>query len=195
MGQQTHCEDDINDDGGDDSIGDSASVLVDFDPSLVATPRAHTPSQRRKNVVHMTKRQRTKAKQDTYVTEKLIANLLIMGELKVGDKLMMGAQGSFDIHQPTWLSSVTRLVKGVDRWKMFEHINCLVGQAESSIGNKRVEDALVNSLPGLENLLETYAADVAFTKRLGVVVDRVKEEYAAEDKNEVVFTDVYTNRF
>lgn len=120
------------------------------------------------------------------VLEKILANLGVLSEVKVGDKLDFTPKGTFVIQKPTWLNSAHRLLKGTDRWQTFEQVENVVGTAESvvdegSLNDPRIREALINCVHGLRNLQQTYLDDVTFKTRMEVLVQRIELRYDLDD--------------
>lgn len=133
--------------------------------------------------------QRRKRTVANAVLEKVLANLGVLSEVQIGDKLDFTPKGAFVIQKPTWLSTASRLLKGNDRWQTFDQVETLVGTAESmvdegSINDPRVREALVNSVHGLRNLQQTYLTDVTFKTRMEVLLQRIEMRYEAMSDEE-----------
>lgn len=131
-----------------------------------------------------TKRKRNVANS---VLEKVLANLGVLSEVKVGDKLDFTPTGAFVIQKPTWYSTAIRVVRRMDRWQTFDQVENLVGTAESimddgSLDDLRVREALVNSIHGLRNLQDTYFTDTTFRARMEVLLQRIELRYDAEEE-------------
>lgn len=121
------------------------------------------------------------------VLEKILANLGVIAELKVGDKLDMIPTGYFIIQGPTWYFTAVRFIKKLDRWQTYNQLLDVVGTAESIISgdvnatDSRVKEALINSVHGLKNLKETYNQDVTMKINLNVLIERICINYGFND--------------
>lgn len=122
------------------------------------------------------------------VLEKILANLGVISEVKVGDKLDTTPTGYFVIQQPTWYFSAIRFIKRLDRWQTYYQLLDVIGTAESIIGDEtdisdsRVQEALVNAVYGLKNLQETYSQDITLKTNLKVLVERICINYGRNEK-------------
>ena len=126
------------------------------------------------------------------VLEKCLSNLGVISELQVGDKLDFTSTGDFVIHRPTWFNTITRTVKGIDRWRTHEHISNLVNTAEAIVdernaGDPRVREALVSAAHGLRNLQETYEDDPTFRNKIKVLLQRVEMRYDIQEPTTLLF--------
>lgn len=120
------------------------------------------------------------------VLERVLANLGVIGELEVGDKLDFTPKGTFEIQKPTWLATAKRFLKGCDRWQTFDQVETLVGTAENmvdegSFNDPRVREALLNCIHGLRNLQRTYSDDAAFKFRMEVLIQRIGMRYELDE--------------
>lgn len=120
------------------------------------------------------------------VLERVLANLGVLGEIEVGDKLDFTPKGTFVIQKPTWLVTATRFLKGCDRWQTFDQVETLVGTAENmvdegSFNDPRVREALLSCIHGLRNLQRTYSDDAAFKFRMEVLIQRIGMRYQLDE--------------
>lgn len=121
------------------------------------------------------------------VLEKLLANLGVLGELKVGDKLTTTPCGSFVIQKPTWWTKAMRTIKNPTRWQAYDNIENLVSTAdqmtdEGGVSDMRVREALVYAVHGLRNLQRTYYDDVGFRKKMDVLLQRIQIHYELDEQ-------------
>ena len=122
------------------------------------------------------------------VLEKILANLGVISELKVGDKLDTTPTGYFIIQNPTWYFTAVRFIKRLDRWQTYYQLLDVIGTAESIIGDEtnindsRVKDALITAVYGLKNLQETYHQDITLKTNLKVLIERIGINYGLNEK-------------
>jgi hypothetical protein len=118
--------------------------------------------------------------------EKVLSNLGVVADLKVGERLRFSPTGDFEIQPPSVTTSLYRLLTGANRNQTFEQVSMLLGTAESmvdegSVHDPRMREALVKAVYGMRNLQKTYAEDRTFRNRLDVLIQRVTLRYAIRD--------------
>ena len=115
------------------------------------------------------------------VLEKSLVNLGVVAEIKVGDKISRTADGNFVIQKPSWVTTMYRLFRGVDRWQMLTHLSNLVKDTENGIhgdyNDPRIERALVHAVHGFRNLQKTYNSDELFRSTIEVLLGRIIIRY------------------
>jgi hypothetical protein len=151
----------------------SPSISTRRSPQLRKMPVYFKETKRRRHVI-------------TSVLEKILANLGIVAQLEVGDKLDFTPTGYFTIQKPTWYSTASRFIRRVDRWHTYHRLLDLVGTAEGivdegSLHDPRVRDSLIGCVHGLTNLKETYIGDITLCTNLKILLQRIQVRYSLED--------------
>lgn len=148
--------------------------------SVGSAPSYSSPFQRRE---HKRKREVV-----SVVLEKLLANIGVLGELKVDDKLVMGPRGNFVIQKHSWFTKAWRTLNpSADRWQTFECIETLISTADSiveegGVSDMRVREAIINAVHGLRNLQQTYYDDVTFRQKMQVLLQRIELRYDLDEQ-------------
>lgn len=183
------CDDDNqeNTEDNDDDYDDYFNGFI-HPPSPIVSVRSKrsTNTKKRRMYPHYSNKNRRQRNVICSVLEKILANLNIISQLKIGDKLDVTPTGYFVIQKPTWYSTASRFIRGIDRWQTYNRLLDLIGTAEGvvdegSMNDNRIKESLIGCIHGLSNLNETYKEDVTLRSSLHVLSQRIQLRYGLDE--------------
>ncbi len=105
-------------------------------------------------------------------TEDLLYRLLSIGSIKVGETL--STTTFLPIEKAIWSTTFSRTYNRENRKKTVNCIKEVVDAALKEVNNEELNDALVSSIKGLENLKETYKGDFELLGSISTIINTIR---------------------